>query len=106
MFSRALAPNSTVSWGTKPICERMSSGRKSAKPLIVDQHPAGIRIVKAQQQLKGRTLPGARWPNEGDGFARSHLEAEIVERRVLRPRWIVKGDGVEANTALDPPRPF
>ena len=41
------------------------------KPLVVDQHPAGIGIVEAQQQLKRGALAGPGGTHEGDGFARA-----------------------------------
>ena len=74
------------------------------EPPIVDQHPSGIRIVEAQQQLEGRALAGARRSDERDGFARRHIQAEIDERGVLRPRRIVESDVVEMNRAAHPRR--
>ena len=65
----------------------------------VEQNAAGLRIVKAQQQLEHRGLAGARRADERDGFARRDLEIEIGERRAIGARRIAEGDALEGDGA-------
>ena len=65
----------------------------------VERDAAGLRVVKAQQQLKHRALAGTAGADDGDGFARRNLEREITERCLQRTRGVVKGQRLQRDGA-------
>ena len=65
-------------------------------------HPdrALLRVVEAQQQLEYRRLAGAAGSDQGDRFARLHLQAEIRQRRRFGTSGIAEFDSIELDGAL------
>ncbi len=49
----------------------------------VDEDGAGVHIVKAHEQLDHRGLAGAGRADDGDGLARRHVAAPVVDDRLL-----------------------
>ena len=57
----------------------VSLQRKRAHVLPVGQHRAGLRLVKAQEQVQDRRLAAAVLPDDRDLFARLHMEAHVAQ---------------------------
>ena len=69
--------------------------RDPVDALAVDHHGARLDVVEAQDQLQHRALAGAARADQGDRLAGRDGEAEVGQRRMLRPRRIAEGDVVE-----------
>ena len=52
--------------------------------LPVDADRAAIHVVEAEQQARDGRFAGAAGPDDGDGLARRHLEADIFQDRPVR----------------------
>ncbi|KAH0427646.1 hypothetical protein KCU90_g7146, partial [Aureobasidium melanogenum] len=63
----------------------------------VDQNAAGLRIVKAQQQLKQRRLAGPGRPDQRDVLTRTNIERQCGKRGNARTRRVRETDVVEAD---------
>ena len=66
--------------GTAPI-GRIGPGRGD----IVHGDDASLRIIKAQRELQDGALAGPGRADEGDALAGLHMQAEIVQRRIVTP---------------------
>ena len=69
---------------------------------VIDQNPAGSRLVETQQQLKTGAFSGAGWPHDGQGLTRANLEAEINQRGGVRARRIAEAKVFKADLPAGP----
>ena len=53
---------------------------RRAHRLALDRDRAGLDREKAADQVQQRRLPAARWPEQGDEFAGTHIERDLLER--------------------------
>ena len=102
MLSAAVVAKIVGDCGTSAIASRRSAGSSVAHVDAVDRDRARLRIVEAQQQREHRALARAGRADQGDGFARSHAQAEVLERRQVRAHRVVEGHVVEARPRRAP----
>ena len=86
ILSRTERCSSEVSCVTMPICARRLSCVVVRDILPVDQHPALLDIIKAQQQIDDGALAGAGTADQADFFARLDVQIEIFDHRARPPR--------------------
>lgn len=68
--------------------------------VAVDEDLPRRRLVEPEQQRRNRRLASARRPHYAHVGARRNVERQLLEDRVVRPRWIRELDIFETDVAL------
>ena len=89
---------STTSWLTRLTCERKSIRRYSRTSIPSKQHRPSLNIVEARHQADQRRLAAAGAADDGDGFARPHVETHIVQH-ILVVASVAEGHVAEFDLA-------